>query len=90
MFKLCVVVHTFDPSTQEAEAARSLELKASLVYRTSFKTDKHIKKLTLSLSLSLHPPLCVRVAGCPRYFILSYMRQDLGGEIRQILLLQPP
>jgi hypothetical protein len=30
-----VVAHTFNPSTQEAEAGGSLEFKASLVYRVS-------------------------------------------------------
>jgi hypothetical protein len=35
-----VVVHAFNPSAQEAEASRSLSLKASLVYRVSSRTDK--------------------------------------------------
>jgi len=35
-----VVAHTFDPSTQKAEAGRSLTLKAKLVYRVSSRTDK--------------------------------------------------
>ena len=33
-----VVVLAFNPSTWEAEAGRTLEFKASLVYRVSFKT----------------------------------------------------
>jgi hypothetical protein len=35
-----MVAHTFNPSTQEAEAGRSLEFKASLVYRASSRTAR--------------------------------------------------
>jgi hypothetical protein len=35
-----VVAHAFNPSTQEAEAGRSLEFEASLVYRVSSRTAK--------------------------------------------------
>jgi hypothetical protein len=35
-----VVVHAFNPSTWEAEAGRSLEFKASLVYRVSSRTAR--------------------------------------------------
>jgi len=35
-----VVAHAFKPSTREAEAGRSLELEASLVYRVSFRTAR--------------------------------------------------
>jgi hypothetical protein len=35
-----MVVHTFNPSTPEAEAGRSCEFKASLVYIVSYKTAR--------------------------------------------------
>ncbi|EGW03461.1 hypothetical protein I79_021062 [Cricetulus griseus] len=35
-----MLVHSFNPSTQEAEAGGSLEFKANLVYRTSFMTSR--------------------------------------------------
>jgi hypothetical protein len=35
-----VVAHTFDPSTQEAEAGGSHELDASLVYTVSSRTAR--------------------------------------------------
>jgi hypothetical protein len=35
-----VVAQAFNPSTQEAEAGRSLEFKASLDYRVSSRTAK--------------------------------------------------
>jgi hypothetical protein len=38
--KLSVVVHAFNPSTQEAEAVRSLKSEASLVYKGSSRTAK--------------------------------------------------
>jgi hypothetical protein len=37
-----MVVHAFNPSTWEAEAGRSLEFKASLVYRVSSRTARAI------------------------------------------------
>jgi hypothetical protein len=39
-FSQVVVVHTFNPSSQEAEESRSLEFEASLVYRGSSRTAK--------------------------------------------------
>jgi hypothetical protein len=42
--KYQVVIHAFNPSTQEAEAGRSLEFKASLVYyRVSPRTARATK-----------------------------------------------
>jgi hypothetical protein len=38
VFSWVVMVHVFSPSTWEAEAGRSLEFEASLVYRVSFRT----------------------------------------------------
>jgi hypothetical protein len=38
------VVHTFVPSTQRAEAGRSLEFNTSLDYRTSSRTDRAIQR----------------------------------------------
>jgi hypothetical protein len=35
-----VVVHTFNPTTQEAEAGGSREFEASLVHRVSFRPAK--------------------------------------------------
>jgi hypothetical protein len=35
-----VVVHTFNPSTQEAKEDRPSEFKASLIYRGSFRTSR--------------------------------------------------
>ena len=35
-----VAVYTFNPRSQEAEAGRSLEFKANLVYRASSRTGK--------------------------------------------------
>ena len=43
MTRLGMVMHTFDPSTQEAEAGGSL-FKTSLVYRVSFRTAKAAKR----------------------------------------------
>jgi hypothetical protein len=39
-----VVVHTFNPSSEEAEAGRSLEFETSLVYRTSSRTARATEK----------------------------------------------
>ena len=46
--KLGVVVHAFSPSTCKAEASRSLEFKASLVYRVSSRMAKAIHRRTIS------------------------------------------
>ena len=37
-----LVAHAFNPSTKEGEAIKSLELKASLVYRLSSRTVRAI------------------------------------------------
>lgn len=39
-----VVAHTFNPICQEAEADKSLEFKANLIYRANFKTARVIQK----------------------------------------------
>ena len=39
-----MVVHIFNSSTQEAEKGRSLEFKANLVYRASFRTARATQK----------------------------------------------
>jgi hypothetical protein len=38
--RLCMMIYTFNPSTQEAEAGRSLEFQVSLVYTVSSRTVK--------------------------------------------------
>jgi hypothetical protein len=43
-----VVVHTFNPSTWEAEAGGSLEFEASLVYRVSSRTARATQKNPVS------------------------------------------
>ena len=44
-----VVVHAFNPSAQKAEAGKSLEFQASLVYRVSSRTAKaRLHRETLS------------------------------------------
>jgi hypothetical protein len=35
-----VVVHAFNPSTQEAKAGRSLEFETSPIYRVIFRTGR--------------------------------------------------
>jgi hypothetical protein len=42
------VAQAFNPSTREAEAGRSLEFKASLVYRVSFRTAKATQRNPVS------------------------------------------
>jgi hypothetical protein len=47
--KAGVVVHTFNPSTQEAEAGRQIsEFEASLVYRVSSRTARAIQRNPVS------------------------------------------
>jgi hypothetical protein len=43
-----VVVHAFNPSTQEAEAGGSLEFEASLVYRVSSRTARATQRNPVS------------------------------------------
>ena len=43
-----MVVSTFDPSSEEAEAGRSLECKASLVYRVSSRTARATQRNPVS------------------------------------------
>jgi hypothetical protein len=43
-----VVAHTFNPSTQEAEAGGSLEFEASLVYRVGSGTVRAIQRNPVS------------------------------------------
>jgi hypothetical protein len=43
-----VVVHAFNPSTREAEAGRSLEFKASLIYRVSSRTARATQRNPVS------------------------------------------
>jgi hypothetical protein len=43
-----VVVHTFNPSTREAEAGGSLEFEASLVYKVSSRTARAIQRNPVS------------------------------------------
>ena len=42
-----MVTRTLNPSTQEAEAGRSLHLKANLVYRASSRTAKATQRNTV-------------------------------------------
>jgi hypothetical protein len=42
------MVHTFNPSTQEAEAGRSLEFEASLVYRVGSRISRAIQRNPVS------------------------------------------
>ena len=47
-FSQAVVVHAFNPSTQEAEAGQSLEFEASLVYRMSSRTVRTTQRNPVS------------------------------------------
>ena len=44
LFKPGMEVHAFNPSTQEAEAGRSLEFEASLIYKASSRTARATEK----------------------------------------------
>ena len=45
-----MVVHTFNPNTQEAEVGTSLEFKTSLVYKASSRTDRATQTNSVSVN----------------------------------------
>jgi hypothetical protein len=54
--KLGVVAHAFDPSTWGAEAGRSLEIEASLVYRVSSRTARATQRNRVSKNKQTKKP----------------------------------
>ena len=55
------VAHTFNPSTQETKAGRSLKFRASLVYRVSFRIARATQENVAFKKIFFEYGVCVHV-----------------------------
>ena len=63
------MVHTFNPSTQEAEAGGSLEFDTSLVYQVSSRAAKATQRYPVLTNLPPSPKISKEVSGPVFHFI---------------------